>query len=110
MASKYTVIGSFVDGNPENGTYSKRARRYAMRAVPSWKTGRFTLFSYSLPIAEFVDGILMVHDHTSGGIGFQSQTTSQHVGDVRRFCAQHNIAYILNGDPELAPGEVFDLG
>jgi len=110
MAKNYTVFASFVDLETEIGTFSKRANVYALRAFTNWKTNNFTLFSYSLPIAEFVDGSLTIHDHTAGGCGYQSQTTSQHVGGIRRYCAQHNISYALNSDPDLAPPEYRALG
>ena len=110
MATNYTVFGSFTDLQTEFGTFSKRSNLYALRAFTNWSTGNFTLFSYALPIAEFVDDDIVIHDHTSGGIGYQSQTTSQHVGGIRRFCAQHKIPYTLNSDPDKAPAEYRVLG
>lgn len=44
------------------------------------------LFSYGLKIAEWISqhqGIL-VYDYTSGGNAYQSQTTSTHVGMIKR--------------------------
>jgi hypothetical protein len=110
VATNYQVIGSFTQRETEMGTYSRRAGLYALRAFTNWKTGNFTLFSYALPIAEFVDGDILIHDHTARGIGMSSVTTSNHVGRVRRFCAQHKIPYTLNSDPDKAPDEYRVLG
>ena len=110
MANNYQVVASFTGLTPELGTFSKRAGVYALRAFTNWRTNNFTLFSYSLPIAEFVDGAIVIHDHTAGGIGMASVTTSQHVGKLRRFCAQHKIQYTLNSDPDKAPDEYRLLG
>ena len=110
MATNYQVIGSFTQRITEMGTYSRRAGLYALRAFTNWKTGNFTLFSYALPIAEWSDGGIIIHDHTARGIGMASVTTSQHVGRVRRFCAQHGIGYTLNSDPDKAPDEYRVLG
>lgn len=53
------------------------------------------LYSYTLLIGEYVDRSdegfcgLLIHDHTSTGLGFISMTTSQHVGLLKRMTEYH---------------------
>lgn len=55
-------------------------------------TGSGNLFSYSVQIGYTrANGMKCVVDHTAGGLGFISQTTSCHVGKVKRYCAEHGI-------------------
>ena len=71
MATNSQVINSFLNGS-------------ASRAG-SLTTDGNALFSYNLKIAEWVEGRgLIVYDFTSTGQAFVSQTTSQHVGLIKR--------------------------
>ena len=53
------------------------------------------LYSYNLLIGEYVDRSaegfcgLLIHDHTTKGLGFISMTTSQHVGLLKRMTEYH---------------------
>ena len=50
-----------------------------------WTDGN-KLYSYRLCIGETLqDGKKLLHDYTSGGIEYYSQTTSCHVGRARRY-------------------------
>ena len=46
-------------------------------------TDGFDLYSYDLLIGETVGREKVLHDYTAGGLGFISQTTSQHVNIAR---------------------------
>ena len=43
-----------------------------------------SLYSYNLKIAEWTDNGVIVYDFTATGNAFQSMTTSQHVGLIKR--------------------------
>lgn len=63
------------------------------------KTDGQSLFSYDLRIAEHVpqdDGtaITLVYDYTRGGNAYKSQTTSSHVGLVKRRVPKRNIVLV----------------
>ena len=66
MVSNSQVIKAWMDG------HKAEAR--------SLSTDGVDLYSYALLIAKGRE----VFDHTSTGLGFQSQTTSQHVGMAKR--------------------------
>jgi len=66
------VIQSFLNGRPSQGG--------------ALTSNGNELFSYGLKIAEWASqhqGIL-VYDYTAGGNAYRSQTTSQHVGLIKR--------------------------
>ena len=63
------------------------------------RTDGQSLFSYDLRIAEHVpqkDGtaITVVYDYTRGGNAFKSQTTSSHVGLVKRRVPSRNVVLV----------------
>ena len=71
MATNSQVNNSFLNGS-------------ASRAGSLTNDGS-ALYSYSLKIAEWIDGRgLIVYDFTSTGQAFVSMTTSQHVGLIKR--------------------------
>jgi hypothetical protein len=57
-----------------------------------------SLYSYNLRIAEFIPlngrRTIVVYDYTSGGGSFVSQTTSNHVGLVKRRVPRSNVIKI----------------
>ena len=71
MPTNPQVIQSFLNGRPSRGgTLSSDGK---------------SLFSYGLKIAEWVSCLgIVVYDYTSGGNAYRSQTTSQHVGLIKR--------------------------
>jgi len=59
----------------------------------SFSTAIGNLYSYNLQIGYTrpcgcCKGVV---DHTAGGLGFVSQTTSTHVGKTRRYCGENGI-------------------
>jgi hypothetical protein len=63
------------------------------------KTDGQSLFSYDLRIAEHVpqeDGtaITIVYDYTRGGNAYKSQTTSSHVGLIKRRVPKRNVVLV----------------
>lgn len=50
-----------------------------------------SLFSYNLEIARWVGNRVIVFDYTKGGDYFQSMTTSQHVGLIKREIDLNNV-------------------
>ena len=63
------------------------------------KTDGQSLFSYDLRIAEHVpqdDGtaITIVYDYTRGGNAYKSQTTSSHVGLIKRKVPRRNVMLV----------------
>tara|TARA_B100000085_G_scaffold280060_1_gene304378 strand:+ start:568 stop:867 length:300 start_codon:yes stop_codon:yes gene_type:complete len=63
------------------------------------KTDGQSLFSYDLRIAEHVpqnDGtaVTLVYDYTRGGNAFKSQTTSSHVGLIKRRVPRRNVMLV----------------
>ena len=63
------------------------------------RTDGQSLFSYDLRIAEHVpqkDGtaITIVYDYTRGGNAFKSQTTSGHVGLIKRRVPSRNVVLV----------------
>tara|TARA_Y100001938_G_scaffold147736_1_gene229646 strand:+ start:1080 stop:1379 length:300 start_codon:yes stop_codon:yes gene_type:complete len=63
------------------------------------KTDGQSLFSYDLRIAEHVpqdDGsaITIVYDYTRGGNAYKSQTTSSHVGLIKRRVPRRNVMLV----------------
>jgi len=74
--------------------------KYSNREIPAmWAAGRAaeshtgnfstdgkSIWSYRLCIGETLDdGSKLLHDYTSGGISYYSQTTSCHVGKARPY-------------------------
>jgi len=63
------------------------------------------IYSYNLLIAEYIsradEGFigLLIHDHTARGLGFVSQTTSHHIGLLKRETTYHprRIRSLVNG-------------
>tara|TARA_R100001082_G_scaffold106516_1_gene79462 strand:+ start:494 stop:799 length:306 start_codon:yes stop_codon:yes gene_type:complete len=79
------VINAFLNLNPAN--------------AGKLKTDGQSLFSYDLRIAEHVpqkDGsaITLVYDYTSKGGNYVSQTTSSHVGAIKRRIPRRNVVLI----------------
>ena len=75
MPTNPQVIQSFLNGRPSQGG-----------ALTSNGT---ELFSYGLKIAEWADhtkeiSAIIVYDYTATGNAYQSMTTSQHVGLIKR--------------------------
>ena len=63
------------------------------------RTDGQSLFSYDLRIAEHVpqdDGsaITIVYDYTRGGNAYKSQTTSTHVGMIKRRVPRRNVMLV----------------
>lgn len=53
-----------------------------------------SLYSYNLKIAEWTTSGLVVYDFTATGNAFQSMTTSQHVGLIKRMAYPDNIMLV----------------
>ena len=53
-----------------------------------------SLYSYNLEIARWYGGKPMVFDYTATGGAYRSQTTSQHVGLVKREVPINNIMLV----------------
>ena len=64
------VINSFLNGRPASGL--------------NLSTDGTSLYSYRLEIARHYGGKPMVWDYTATGGAYQSMTTSQHVGLIKR--------------------------
>ena len=82
MTNNEGVINSFLNLQPANGG--------------KLKTDGQSLYSYDLRIAEHIpqkDGsaITVVYDYTRGGNAYRSQTTSSHVGLVKRRVPRRNV-------------------
>jgi len=80
-----SVIDAFLTQQPANGG--------------RLKTDGQSLFSYDLRIAEHVpqnDGtaITVVYDYTRGGNAYTSQTTSSHVGLIKRRIPRRNVVLV----------------
>ena len=58
-------------------------------ASNNMSTNGFNLYSYDFLIGETVDRGKVLHDHTATGLGFVSQTTSQHVNLVKKLMLNH---------------------
>ena len=75
--------------NSTNDQVIKSFLRNAPARAGRLHTDGTSLFSYNLKIAEWVRpdgclGSLIVYDYTATGNAFQSMTTSQHVGLIKR--------------------------
>jgi len=53
-----------------------------------------SLYSYNLEIARWIGSQLIVFDYTSTGNAYRSQTTSQHVGLIKRKVGKNNIMLV----------------
>ena len=53
-----------------------------------------SLYSYDLEIARWIGGELIVFDYTATGNAYRSQTTSQHVGLIKRQVGKNNIMLV----------------
>lgn len=60
----------------------------------SMHTNGTSLFSYGLEIARWYGGKPMVFDYTATGGAYRSQTTSQHVGLIKRSVPVGNIMLV----------------
>tara|TARA_R100001082_G_scaffold108407_1_gene83592 strand:+ start:230 stop:508 length:279 start_codon:yes stop_codon:yes gene_type:complete len=70
ISTNEQVINSFLNGRDAHGLN--------LSAQGS------SLYSYNLKIAEWTDNGVIVYDFTATGNAFQSMTTSQHVGLIKR--------------------------
>ena len=65
----------------------------------SARSGRLTtngvsLYSYNLEIARWIGAELIVFDYTATGNAYRSQTTSQHVGIIKRVVPKNNVMLV----------------
>ncbi len=60
----------------------------------SLHTNGTSLYSYGLEIARWYGGKAIVFDYTSTGNAFQSMTTSQHVGLIKREVPVNNVMLV----------------
>jgi len=74
------VINSFLNGRPAK--------------AGSLSTDGTSLYSYRLEIARHYGGKPMVWDYTATGGAFQSTTTSQHVGLIKRQVPTENVMLV----------------
>jgi len=71
----------------------------AMMNQRSARSGRLTtngvsLYSYNLEIARWIGAELIVFDYTATGNAYRSQTTSQHVGIIKRAVPKNNVMLV----------------
>ena len=71
----------------------------AMMNQRSAQAGRLTtngvsLYSYNLEIARWIGAELIVFDYTATGNAYRSQTTSQHVGIIKRAVPKNNVMLV----------------
>ena len=52
------------------------------------------LVSYNLEIARWIGSELIVFDYTATGNAYRSQTTSQHVGIIKRAVPKNNVMLV----------------
>ena len=74
------VINSFLNGHVAGGL--------------NLSTNGTSLYSYNLEIARHYGGKPMVWDYTATGGAYQSQTTSQHVGLIKRQVPTENVMLV----------------
>ena len=87
------IINTFLDG----GTFRRRYKALS--------TDGSRLYSYNLKIAEHHPDGYIVYDYTAGGGHCVSQTTSTHVGLVKRM-APSSITEIMRPDAAKVAGLV----
>ena len=80
ISTNEQVINSFLNGRPASGL--------------NLSTNGTSLYSYRLEIARHYGGKPMVWDYTATGGAFQSMTTSQHVGLIKRQVPTGNIMLV----------------
>jgi|TARA_R110002020_G_scaffold26017_1_gene84266 hypothetical protein len=57
-------------------------------------TNGVSLYSYNLEIARWIGAELIVFDYTATGNAYRSQTTSQHVGIIKRAVPKNNVMLV----------------
>lgn len=80
QATNAQVIQSFLSGTP--------------RGAGALHTNGTSLYSYSLEIARWYGGKAIVFDYTSTGDAYRSQTTSKHVGLIKREVPINNVMLV----------------
>ena len=80
ITTNQNVINAFLAGRPAR--------------AGNLQTNGYSLYSYNLEIAKWYGGKAIVFDYTATGGAYYSQTTSQHVGLVKRSVPTNNVMLV----------------